>query len=137
MQVVIFKLGDEQFAVQTSKVQTINDSLEVTKVPKAPDYIRGLINLRGNVICLLDINLLLNKEVEEYQNNNIIILQLEDELVGIAVDQVDEVLDIEEDIIEKGDSDKKYAYVKGIINFGEKIVTLVDIDKLIPSKSRQ
>ena len=60
MQVVIFKLNNEQFAVQTDKVQTITDGMKITRVPKAPDYIKGLINLRGNVISLLDINLLLN-----------------------------------------------------------------------------
>ncbi len=57
MQVVIFKLNNEQFAVQTDKIQSINDAMEITKVPKAPAHIKGLINLRGNIISLLDINL--------------------------------------------------------------------------------
>lgn len=131
MQVVVFKLDDEQFAVETAKVQSINDMMEITKVPKAPNYIKGLINLRGNVISLLDINLLLNiKKTDEIQSS-IIILEMEDELVGITVDQVDEVLDIEENIIEKVEDDKKRAYIKGVINLQDRIVTLIDIDKLI------
>src|SRR3712207_5428195 len=130
MQVVIFKLGDEQIAVETGKVQGINDMMEITKVPNAPNHIKGLINLRGNVISLLDINLLLNisKKYNE-EHGNIIILKMEDEQIGITVDQVDEVLEIEEDILEKVDDSNK-AYIKGIINFKTRVVTLIDIDKL-------
>lgn len=131
MQVVVFKLEDEQFAVETSKVQSINDMMEITKVPKAPKYIKGLINLRGNVISLLDINLLLNIKKTDGIQSSIIILEMEDELVGITVDQVDEVLDIEENIIEKIEDDKKRAYIKGVINLQDRIITLIDIDKLI------
>lgn len=130
MQVVIFKLKDEQFAVETKKVQSISDMMEITKVPKAPAHIKGLINLRGNIISLLDINLLLNIEGDNNGQNNIIILELEDELVGITVDEVEEVLEVDEAIIEKFEERKK-AYIKGVINFKDKIVTLIDIDKLL------
>lgn len=131
MQVVVFKLNDEQFAVETSKVQSINDMMEITRVPKSPKYIKGLINLRGNVISLLDINLLLEVKVIEGKQENIIILEIEDELVGVNVDQVQEVLDIDDSIIEKIDDGKKNKYLKGVINFKDRIVTLIDVDKLI------
>ncbi|MBL4938017.1 purine-binding chemotaxis protein CheW [Clostridium sp. YIM B02515] len=131
MQVVVFRLGDEQFAVETAKVQSINDNMGITKVPKSPNHIKGLINLRGNIISLLDINLLLDIERSESGQNNIIILEMEDELVGITVDQVDEVLDIDENIIEKIESDRKKSFLKGVINFKDRIVTLIDIDKLL------
>lgn len=133
MQVVIFKLGDEQFAVETSKVQSINDVMQITRVPKSPDYIKGLINLRGNVISLLDINLLLDVKKSEKKQESMIILEMEDELVGITVDQVDEVLDVEDSMIEKVEDAKKNKYVKGVINFKNRIVTLIDIDNLIAS----
>lgn len=133
MQIVIFKLNDEQFAVETAKVQGINDMMEVTKVPNAAAYIKGLINLRGNIISLLDINLLLDVEKGEEKGSNIVIVNMKDELVGISVDQVDEVLDVEENIIERIEDDKKRAYIKGVINFKDRIVTLIDIDKLLVS----
>jgi purine-binding chemotaxis protein CheW len=131
MQVVIFKLNDEQFAVETSKVQTISESMTVTKVPKAPDYVKGLINIRGSVLSLLDINLLLDVGKSDAEQESTIILKLEEELVGISVNQVDEVLDIDESTLEKIDDGNKRVYVKGIINFKDRIVTLIDIDKLI------
>lgn len=62
-----------------------------------------------------------------------IILEMEDELVGITVDQVDEVLDVEDSMIEKVEDAKKNKYVKGVINFKNRIVTLIDIDNLIAS----
>ena len=131
MQVVVFKVNEEQFAVEASKVQSINDMMEITKVPKSAEYIKGLINLRGNIISLLDINLLLDIKKGDGLQENIIILNLDEESVGVTVDQVDEVLEIEEDIIEKVETDRKRAYIKGVINFKDRIVTLIDIAKLI------
>jgi purine-binding chemotaxis protein CheW len=131
LQVVIFKLNNEQFAVQTDRIQSINDAMEVTKVPKAPAHIKGLINLRGNIISLLDINLLLDIPKGDKSQNNIIILEIEDELVGIVVDDVYEVLDVEENLIERFSDEKRKEYIEGIINFQDRIVTLIDIDKLL------
>ena len=133
MQVVVFKLNDEQFAVETAKVQSINDMMVITKVPKCKEYIKGLVNLRGNVISLLDINLILDVDKSDTEQNNIIIVEMQEELVGIAVDQVDEVLDVVEEQIEKIDELDKKAYIKGVINFKDRIVTLIDIDKLLQS----
>lgn len=129
MQVVVFKINNEQFAIETNRVQTINDSIQVTKVPMAPSYIKGLINLRGNVISLLDINLLLDIPKDESAEENIIIVEREDELIGISVDQVDEVIDVEESLLEKS-TDSSKDYIQGVINFQDRIVTLINIDKL-------
>ncbi len=131
MQVVVFKVNEEQFAVEASIVQSINDMMEITKVPKSAKYIKGLINLRGTIISLLDINLLLDIEKGQGSQENIIILNLQEESVGVTVDQVDEVLEIEEDLIEKVETDRNKTYIKGVINFKDRIVTLIDIGKLI------
>ncbi|MBK1812947.1 chemotaxis protein CheW [Clostridium sp. YIM B02505] len=131
MQVVVFKISDELFAVETSKVQSITDMTEVTKVPKAPEHIRGLINLRGSIIPLLDINLLLNIPKSSKAQSNIIILNVDDEQVGISVDEVEEVLEIDEKLIQRLENEKYQSYVKGIVNFDDKLVTLVDISKIL------
>lgn len=132
MQIVVFKLGDEHFAVETEHVQGINDMMSITKVPKAPSYIKGLINLRGSIKSLVDINLLLDVNSSGVQNN-IIILTVEDEEIGISVDEVEEVLDIEETSIQKleKDSNKAQPYIKGILNYEDKLLTIIDIDKLL------
>ena len=130
MQVVIFKLGNEQFAVESSKVKGINDKTEITKVPKAPAYIRGIINLRGNVITLLDINMLLGVSTVKSDTGNVILLEMENELVAIIVDQVDEVMDIDEKIIENIDENNGDC-IDGVINLTDRIITKINIDKLI------
>lgn len=132
MQIVVFKLGDEHFAVETERVQSINDIMGITRVPKAPSHIKGLINLRGSIKSLVDINLLLDVTAGSEQNN-IIILTVEDEEIGITVDEVEEVLDIDEKSIQKLDKDgnKSQPYIKGIINYDDKLLTIIDIDKLL------
>ena len=132
MQIVVFKLGDEHFAVETDRVQGINDIMSITRVPKAPKYIKGLINLRGSIKSLVDLNLLLNVS-QGNEQNNIIILTVEDEEIGILVDEVEEVLDNEEKNIQKldKDTDKNQPYIKGILNYDNKLLTIIDIDKIL------
>ena len=130
MQIVVFNLGEEHFAVETEKVQSINDMMEITIVPNAPSYIKGLINLRGNIKSLVDINLLLNANSTGNQQN-IIILTVEDEEIGITVDEVEEVLVIDENLIQKMDNEETSPYIKGILNYDDMLLTIIDIDKLL------
>ncbi|MDD6795393.1 MAG: chemotaxis protein CheW [Clostridiaceae bacterium] len=130
MQIVVFKLGEEHFAVETERVQGINDMMGITKVPKAPSYIKGLINLRGNIKSLVDVNLLLHANSTGEQQN-IIILTVEDEEIGITVDEVEEVLDIDEKLIQKMENNQSSPYIKGILNYDDKLFTIIDIDKLL------
>jgi len=130
MQIVVFNLGEEHFAVETEKVQSINDMMEITIVPNAPSYIKGLINLRGNIKSLVDINLLLNANSTGEQQN-IIILTVEDEEIGITVDEVEEVLVIDENLIQKMDNEEASPYIKGILNYDNMLLTIIDIDKLL------
>ncbi|NLK96174.1 MAG: chemotaxis protein CheW [Clostridiales bacterium] len=130
MQIVVFKLSEEHFAVETEKVQGINDMMGITVVPKAPNYIKGLINLRGSIKSLVDINMLLNLKPSESQSS-IIILKVEDEEIGISVDEVEEVLDIDEKEIQKTESSQNSQYIKGIVNKDDKLLTIIDIDNLL------
>ena len=131
MQVIIFNLGEEQFAVKTEVVQNITDMMEVTRVPNAPKYIKGLINLRGNVISLLDLNLLLDVKGKKEEHDSTIIIKIGDEAVGIAVDTVEEVLEIDETIIENFEENRDKNYIRGVLNFNDRIVTLIDVGRLI------
>ncbi|MBU5314678.1 chemotaxis protein CheW [Clostridium bornimense] len=130
MQVVIFKLKDEEFGVETSKVQNIGDNMTITRVPKSPAFIKGLVNLRGNVITLLDINLLLGID-NDNESTNTIILKLEEEEIGITVDEVKEVLEVDENVVERNSVEDGNSYITGILNFKDRIVTLIDVAKLL------
>lgn len=134
MQLVIFKIKEEFFGVEASKVLSINDMMSITKVPNAPRHIKGLINLRGIIISLLDISILLNlsDNVDEpdYENSSIIILDVDFEEVGIIVDKVDEVLNIDPSNIKKS-IDNKLMFVKGVLELNYKLITIIDINKFV------
>lgn len=130
MQFVIFKLGEEHFAVETDKVLSINDMMTITKVPKALNYIKGLINLRGSIKSLVDLNLLLNIKSDKKQNN-IIILKVDEEELGVTVDEVEEVIDIEENKLQKLETHSTEANIKGIINLEDKLLTVINIERLL------
>lgn len=130
MQFVVFKLGEEHFAVETDKILSINDMMTITRVPKAPNYIRGLINLRGSIKSLVDVNLLLNIESEKEQKN-IIILKVDEEEIGISVDEVEEVIDIDEDKLQRLETHNTEVYIKGVIDLEGRLLTIIDIEKLL------
>lgn len=131
MQIVVFRLGEEDFAVETSKVQNISNIRNVVRVPKAEPHIKGLINLRGNIISLIDINLLLDIKKSECSDGSMIIIDIENEEIAISVDKVKEVLDVDEKEIQKLDSENIKEYVKGIINLKGKIITIIDLNTLL------
>lgn len=130
MQYVVFKLGEEHFAVETAKILSINDMIKITPVPKAPAHIKGLINLRGSIKSLVDIHLLLNIEPHENQNN-IIILKVNEEEIGIIVDDVEEVIDIDEQKLQKLEARNIEDYIKGVIELDNRLLTIIDIEKLL------
>jgi len=130
MQFVIFKLGPEHFAVETNKILSINDMMTITLVPKSPAHIKGLVNLRGSIKSLVDINLLLNIDSDNKQNN-IIILKVDNEELGITVDEVEEVIDINEQYLQKLETHNTEGYIKGVIEHDERLLTVIDIEKLL------
>ena len=129
MQIVIFNVNDEQFAIEANQVEGINEIINITKVPKSPDYVLGLINLRGNIITILDIHKLLKMPKDNYSENNIVIVNVMNEVIGIVVDQVDEVIEIETLNIKNDEIQERY--IKGIIQLQDRIITLITLEELI------
>lgn len=129
MQFIIFRLGSEYFATETEKIQNISDIMQITKVPTAPAHIKGLINLRGSIKPLVDISMLLNIKSESEQEN-IIILKLDEEEIGIAVDEVVEVVEIDTNMLQNASGDNK-EYIKGVIEFNNYLLTVIDINKVV------
>jgi purine-binding chemotaxis protein CheW len=130
MQVVVFTLGKEKFALETRLVHGIDKSMIITSVPTAPYYIKGLANLRGTIISVIDLKRYLNME-DIAKEENIIIVEIEEERVGLMVDSVHEVVEITNDMVEK--INDSTPYIKGIINFKEYIVTLLEGEALFKS----
>ena len=128
-QIIVFTLGEKHYAVNSDQVEEISKMMDSTMVPNAPKHIRGLINLRGNVVVLVNLSELLRlKEKECY--NNIVIMNKEDEKIGILVTEVKEVLKIQDEDIEKVSGDGKNG-VAGIIQLGGNLVNYIDLERII------
>ena len=134
VQLVTFKLGNEEFALDILKVQEINRMVEITKVPKAPDFVEGVINLRGRVIPIVDIRKKFHLSIKEAtKETRIIVVNIMNKTIGLIVDSVSEVLRINSSTIQPPppliaglDSD----YIKGVGKLDERLIILLDIDKI-------
>lgn len=129
MQVVVFSIEKSYFAINTNVVQSINNTMKITKVPKSSKFIKGLINIRGSIKTLVNINLILDA-AENSPKENIMILSLKEEDIAIEVDFVKEVLEIEEKDVEALDQCDK-DYMLGVLKRNNNLITVLDMEKLI------
>ena len=134
-QMVLFELGTETYGLDIAAVHEIIRMQPITKVPKAPFYVEGVINLRGRVIPVIDIGKKFGFEkTEEAKNNRIVVINIKDTTLGIIVDAVTEVIrvpadsiDPVSDIVTAGESD----YLLGIAKIDNKMIILLALDKLL------
>jgi purine-binding chemotaxis protein CheW len=130
-----FWTDGELFGIPISDVVQIISIQEITPLPDFPEYAKGVINLRGNIIPAIDIRLRFGKpEVEYNENTCIIVTRIEDAYMGFIVDSVDEVTDIEDDDITpapKVSKDVTNKYLMGIGQIGERVVLLLDVGKVL------
>ncbi|MGE5473474.1 MAG: chemotaxis protein CheW [Ignavibacteriales bacterium] len=137
-QYIIFRMNNEEYGIDIQKVTTIEKLLAITRVPHAPEGVRGVINLRGEIIPVVELaqKLHLGQFVHS-DDTRIIIFKIEDLSVGFIVDEVVEVLTIPEENIEnitQVSNDVAIDYICGIGKIKGKIVTLLNLDKLVVLK---
>lgn len=134
-QIVSFRLANEEYGVDIMHVQEIILIGQITEMPQVPEYVRGLINLRGHVIPIIDLRVKFGLEVtEKTEHSRIIVLNVNKKIVGITVDAVDEVLRIKSDQIEPasvGLTGFGKEYVSGLVKFEKKLLILLSIEKII------
>lgn len=130
-----FFLGDEEYGIEILRVREIIGMMPITWVPRTPDFIRGVLNLRGQVIPIVDLRLKFGMEAtEDTEETCTIVVQTGGDMVGIVVDQVSEVLDISEDEIVDAPSfgtEVDTSYILGIGKSGDSIKLLLDIEKVL------
>ena len=131
-----FKLGKEFFAVNVSKVLTILEMRPITKVPNSPNYMSGVINLRGNVLPVIDMRLKFDMGAIEFVKSTCIIVlsvvvENEEVQLGILVDAVDRVLEIKDSQIEDSPAigtKYKIEFIQGMFKLDEGFIMLLNID---------
>jgi len=129
-----FSMGNEMYGIEIRYVTEIIGIQPVTEIPESPEYIRGIINLRGKIIPVMDVRLRFKKAFREYNNRTcIIVTEAAGVHVGLIVDSVSEVLVIrEEDIVPAPDiSTGEQKYMKGIGKVGNDVKLLLDCERLL------
>ncbi len=135
LQLVTFSLGNEEFSVDILKVQEIIRLMELTRVPKAPKFIEGVINLRGKVIPVMDLRKRFSMpEAEDSSEARIIVVELDNATVGFRVDGVSEVLRLPADTVDPPPTmvyGIETEYIKGVGKLDDRLIILLDIDKVL------
>ncbi len=138
-QYVVFKLGKEEYGIDIKKVTTIEKMMQITRVPKAPEFVKGVINLRGDIIPIMDLRLKFGlEEIEETEDTRITIVKIEDVSIGTIVDAVAEVIELSEDCVESitnFSNDLSVDYILGVGKINDRIVTLLNLEKLLKVQS--
>lgn len=137
-QYLTFKLDDEVFGLAIGKVREVLDFTNITKVPRTPDYMRGVINLRGSVVPVVDLHMKFDlAQTEKTVNTCIIIVEIDMEgevtVLGALADSVQEVVELEPDQIEpapKIGTKLNTEFIKGMGKRDEEFIILLDIDKV-------
>jgi len=137
-----FLMANEKYGLEILKVREIIGIMDVTPVPTTPAFVRGVINLRGKVIPVVDLRLKFGMEAkEDTQRTCIIVVHLAREgqemIMGIIVDEVSEVLDIDQDQIEPPPSfgaDIRTDFILGMGKVNQRVVTMLDIDRVLSER---
>lgn len=132
---VISKLDSEYYGMPIENVLSIEKIIVSTRIPNTPDYIKGAINLRGEVVPVIDLRSKLGMESKEMDDNSrIIVIKVDDLVAGLIVDSSSEVLEIENHDIDTApaiDDNRFIEYISGIGKTPEKLVILLNLTKIL------
>ncbi|NMP28017.1 chemotaxis protein CheW [Rahnella sp. SAP-1] len=135
---LIFTLGDEEYGIDILKVQEIRGYDQVTRIANTPAFIKGVTNLRGVIVPILDLRVKFAQEDVIYNENTVVIvLNFENRVVGIVVDGVSDVLSLIQDQIRPAPEfavTLSTEYLTGLGSLGDRMLILVDIEKLLSSE---
>lgn len=135
MQIIVFRLKDLYFGLSTEYVEEITTTLSYTKVPKSKGWVQGLVNLRGDVLTLINLYNVLNLNDNNIDDcyNNTIVAQLGENNVALMVDEVVGVSDVDEEDFHSASEDEN-ASVRSLVTVYDKIVNILDVKNLFEEK---
>ena len=133
-----FSLGEEGYGVSILKVKEIIGMLEITPVPRTPDFIKGVLNLRGKIIPVMDLRIKFGMDEKDYNERTCILvvelnIQGNERLLGVVVDTVSEVINVSDDEIEpppQYGAKVEHSFILGIGKIKDRVVIILDIDEV-------
>lgn len=139
-QFVTCRVGREEFALDVLSVQEINRMVEITRVPKAPAFVEGVINLRGRIIPVLDLRRRFGlPEIERTARSRIVVVSIRQRVVGLIVDSVEEVLRIPRSAIEPAPTVGTAVaaeYIQGVAHAHDRLLSVLDLARLVAPAER-
>ncbi|MEN6349058.1 MAG: chemotaxis protein CheW [Syntrophomonas sp.] len=141
-QMVVFRLAGEQFGVRITQVQEINRLSNITKVPRAPEYVEGVVNLRGDVIPVIDLRKRFQMESKEYNEfTRVIVSDINKKKVGLIVDEVLEVLRVPGRLLEETpdilQDNQMQRFMDGIANLEKRMIMMLNLENILVEKEWQ
>lgn len=137
IQLIVFKVGDEEYGLEIGKVQEVIRIKTIKHLPKTPDFILGVMNLRGNIIPIVGLREKFGLEKKEHTNfTRIIVVNHKEKLVGMVVDEVNRVVNVPLKNIEGNPEmvhESTRALVRGVAKLDEQVIILVELDYLLYS----
>ena len=135
-QYVVFSIADEEYCIEILRVQEIIRRTTITWLPRRPEFVKGVINLRGEIIPIVDLRIKFGLPAQEYTKfTRILIAQIEGKLCGMVVDNVAEVITVSKAQIEKApvsvSRNTSSEYISGIAKSGERVMILLDITRIL------
>ena len=134
LQLVTFRLASEEYGLPITKVQEINRLVPVTKLPQTPNFLEGIINLRGRIIPVIDLRKRFAMAISDHDDDTrIIIVEIKGQIVGLTVDAVTEVIRINTANIELPPESVAVdsRYIDGVGKIDERLIILLDIDNIL------
>lgn len=139
LQIVVFKLGQEEYGLHIDQIKEVVITPTITRMPQTPAYVKGVANIRGNVIAILDLeekfDLARPASAPTSQNNFTLVIESEDYKMGILVREVPNTLSISSASMESsvltGDLQSDQAYITGIVKLDKRLIIMIDIFKVI------
>lgn len=136
-QYIVIKFDNEQYGINIKYVNNIVRMQRMTRIPKAPDYIKGVINLRGEVIPVMSLRTKFGLEDDVYANSTrIIIVKLDPEFpIGLLVDEVREVIQLEEeDVVKKVNDESESNFLFGVGKYNNELISLLNLGEILNEK---
>jgi purine-binding chemotaxis protein CheW len=139
LQLVTFRLGEEEYAVNVTQVQEIVRLTSITAVPRSPNFVEGVINLRGRIVPVVDLAKRLDLPTRERTNlSRIVITQVENRTIGMRVDAVSEVLRLDPGLIDPPSDllkdGRRDDYFVGVGKYDDRLLILLDLPKVLTSE---
>jgi purine-binding chemotaxis protein CheW len=140
-ELISFRIGEQEFCVDIMSVREIRGWTQATPLPRTPAFVRGVINLRGAVLPIVDLGSRLGLATSEPTERHVIIVtRIEDQLVGLLVDAVCDIISITDDLIQATPdvaSEMVHRFVRGILSMEGRMISLISLDRILPDREAE